>query len=151
MRRNELSDEQWELIGDLLPVNGQRGGQWKDHRPILNGIFWIIRTGAPWGDLPERYGPWKTVYDRFRRWRREGLFDRILERLQVRLDAEGRIDWDLWCVDGSSVRASRAAAGGGQKGGPTNRQTTLWAAQEAGLAPSSTWLLTVKACRSRRK
>jgi len=148
MRRYELSDEQWELIGDLLPSNRrQRGCPWKDHRTILNAIFWLLRTGAPWRDLPERYGPWQTVYDRFRRWQREGLFDRILERLQMRLDAEGRIDWDLWCVDGSSIRASRAAAGGGKKGATKNPETMLWAAREADSAANCIWLLTAEACR----
>lgn len=151
MRRNELSDEQWEWMADLLPPNGQRGGQWTDHRCVLNGIFWILRTGAPWRDLPERYGPWQTVYDRFRRWQREGLFDRILERLQIRLDAEGRIDWELWCVDGSSIRAGRDAAGGGKKGAPKSPKTTLWAARAADSAASCTWLLTAEVCRSPRR
>ena len=146
MRRDELSEEQWRLLQDLLPENGKRGGQWKDHRPILNGIFWVLRTGAPWRDLPERYGPWHTVYDRFQRWQQEGLFDRILERLQLRLDQEGKIDWDLWCVDGSSVRASRAAAGAGKKGGPESPPTTVWAAREADSAAKCTWLLTAEAC-----
>ena len=95
--------------------------------------------------LSERYGPWKTVYNRFNRWRKEGLFDRVLQRLQIRLDEQGRIDWDLWCVDGSSVRAHAAAAGGGKKGAPKSPKTTHWAAREAGLGPKSTWLLTVKA------
>lgn len=152
MRRQELTDEQWALIRDLLPSNcGQRGCPWKDHRVILDAMLWVLRTGAPWRDLPERYGPWQTVYDRFQRWRREGLFDQILERLQIRLDAEGRIDWDLWCVDGSSVRASRAAAGGGKKGAPKSPQTTLWAAREADSAANCTWLLTAEACPLRRK
>ena len=151
MRRNELSDEQWEWIAELLPPNGRRGGQWTNHRLVLNGMFWILRTGAPWRDLPERYGPWQTTYDRFRRWQREGLFDRILERLQIRLDAEGRIDWDLWCVDGSSIRAGRDAAGGGKRGGPKSPKTTLWAARAADSAASCTWLLTVEACRSPRR
>ena len=149
MRRYELTDEQWEFICDLLPSNkGERGCPWKDHRTILNAILWVLRTGAPWRDLPERYGPWQTVYDRFRRWQREGLFDRILERLQIRLDAEGKIDWDLWCVDGSSIRASRAAAGGGKKGANKSPKTTLWAAREADSAASCTWLLTAEACPS---
>jgi len=148
MRRYELTDGQWELIQDLLPSNwGQRGRQWKDHRTILNAILWVLRTGAPWRDLPERYGPWQTVYDRFGRWRREGLFDGILQHLQIRLDGQGKIDWDLWCVDGSSIRASRAAAGGGgQKGGTRSPQTTLWAVREADSAASCTWLLTAEAC-----
>lgn len=152
MRRYELTDGQWELLRDLLPANSnQRGCPWKDHRTILNGIFWVLRSGAPWRDLPERYGPWQTVYDRFRRWQREGLFDRILEQLQVRLDAEGRIDWDLWCVDGSSIRASKAAAGGGKKGAAESPETMLWAAREADSAARCTWLLTAKACPLPRK
>ena len=147
MRRYELSDEQWGLICDLLPANKKRRGcPWKDHRTILNGIFWLLRAGAPWRDLPERYGPWQTVYDRFRRWQREGLFDRILGQLQIRLDSEGRIDWDLWCVDGSSIRASRAAAGGGKKGASKSPETTLWAVREADSAASYIWLLTAEAC-----
>lgn len=77
---------------------------------MLNGILWILRTGSPWRDLPERFGPWQTVYDEFATGRTIGAYDRILEALHVRLDAAGEIDWDLWCIDGSSVRASRAAA-----------------------------------------
>jgi transposase len=151
MRRYELTDEQWEFLKDLLPQRAATGRPPANLREVLSAIFWILRSGAPWRDLPERYGPWKTVYHWFNQWRKDGTWARILERLQIRLDREGRIDWDLWCVDGSSIRASRAAAGGGEKGGLTNRRTTLWAAQEAGLGPSCTWLLTAKACRSRRK
>ena len=91
------------------------------------------------------------MYDRFRRWQREGLFDRILERLQIRLDAEGKIDWDLWRMDGSSIRASRAAARGGKKGANKSPKTTLRAAREAGSAASCTWLLTAEACPSPQK
>lgn len=148
MRRYELRDDQYGLIADLLPGPSPRGGgRWRDHRQVLNGIFWILHTGAQWREMPERYGPWKTAYNRFGRWRREGLFERLLQRLQVRLDEQGRIAWDLWCVDGSTVRASRSAAGGGKKGAKRSRRTTRWVAQEAGLAPRSTWRLTVRACR----
>ena len=115
MRRHELSDTQWKWIEDMFPKNGNKGGQWKDHRQLLNGMFWRLQTGAPWRDLPERYGPWQTVYDRFNRYSKNGTFDQIVERLQCQLDAQGRIDWDLWCVDGSVVRASRAAAGARKK------------------------------------
>ncbi len=82
---------------------------------MLNGICWRLNTGAPWRDLPECYGKWKTVHDRFSKLRRSGLLDRLLEALQLRLDAQGFIDFDLWCVDGSSIRASRAAAGASKK------------------------------------
>ena len=145
MRRYELTDEQWDLVTELFPAERGKGRPYRSHRMVLDGIMWILNTGSPWRDLPERYGRWKTVYNRFNRWRREGLFDRVLQRLQIRLDEQGRIDWDLWCVDGSSVRAHAAAAGGGKKGVPKSPKTTHWAAREAGLGPKSMWLLTVKA------
>ncbi len=81
MERHELGDEQWALIEDLFPKNGKKAGRpWSEHRRILNGMFWILGTGAPWRDLPRRYGPWQTVHRRFSRYRRDGTFDRILER-----------------------------------------------------------------------
>jgi transposase len=78
---------------------------------IVNGILWILHTGAPWRDLPERYGHWTTVYGRFNRWRRDGTWTRIATSLLDELDERGLIDRDLWCVDGTVIRASRAAAG----------------------------------------
>lgn len=111
VRRYELSDAAFAVLADLLPANGRRGGQWQDHRTVLNGIFWMLHTGAQWRELPERYGKWETVYGRFNRWRRDGTISRLLERLHVELDADGRITGDLWCIDATQVRASRAAAG----------------------------------------
>ena len=89
-----------------MPANGKRGGQWNDHRITLNGMFWILHSGAQWREMPERYGKWKSVYDRFNLWRRDGTIDQMLKRLQMRLDKDGYIDWDLWCIDGTNVRAS---------------------------------------------
>ena len=77
MRRHELTDQQWELIAPFFPANGQRGGQWSDHRTALNGILWRLNTGAPWRDLPPRYGPWQTVHGRLTALRQSGLLDRI--------------------------------------------------------------------------
>lgn len=141
--RHEMTNEQWETIKALLPENEGVGRPWKDHRNVLNGMFWILNTGAPWRDLPSRYGAWQTVYDRFRRWQKDGTIDRILEALQIRLDEHGCIDWDLWCIDGTSVRAHKSAAGAGKKGGKESLKTTVWGAQEAVGAPKSTWYLTV--------
>jgi transposase len=76
--RGELMDEAWRQIMPLLPGRGTRGGQWRDHRTVIYGILWKLRTGAPWRDLPERYGPWQTCADRLYRWRRDGTWDRIL-------------------------------------------------------------------------
>ena len=155
LKRHQLTDEQWFLVEADIPTSKARTGRpRRDPRLMLDGIMWVLATGAPWRDLPERFGPWQTVYDHFRNWRKSGVFERILAALQIKLDREGLIDWDLWCVDGASVRASRSAAGAGKKvssGTKTNRPTTLWAAAEAGLDRSSTWLLTARALRSRSK
>jgi len=141
MKRHELTDPQWELLAPYFPPRPrQRGGQWKDDRTLLNAIFWRLNTGAPWRDLPERYGPHQTVHDRFTRWRRSGLLDRILEALQLGLNERGLIDFDLWCVDGSSIRGSRAAAGASSKKKcQVSPPTTPWAARAAVLARKSIW------------
>ena len=148
MKRAALTDRQWEAIEPLLPHAKPTGRPRRDLRVILDGILWVVRTGAPWRDLPERFGPWQTAYDWCNRWRRDGTWDRVLAALQMRLDAADRIDWDLWCVDGSNVRAGRAAAGAGEKGVSKSPQTTRWAARAADSAANSTWSLTVRACPS---
>ena len=122
-RRHELTDAQWEAVRDLLPAPKARGRRPRPARDMLNGMMWILRTGAPWRDLPERYGPWETVYGRFRRWTLEGVIARILKRLQWKLDEEGYIDWDTLYVDGSSIRAAAAAAGA--KKGETARSRPI--------------------------
>jgi transposase len=122
MHRYELSDEQWARLEPLLPHrthHGQLGHPFHGHRPLLNGILWILHTGAPWRDLPERYGAWQTVYYRFNRWRRDGTWVRLVTSLLDELDDRGQIDHDLWCIDGTVIRASRAAAGAKKKGAGT--------------------------------
>ena len=118
MHRYELTDAQWACIAPFFPEryhDGQPGHPWWTHRLIVNGILWHLHTGAPWRDLPERYGPWQTVYDRFNRWRRDGTWAGILDALLLRLDKQGFIDRDLWLVDASVIRAGRAAAGAKKK------------------------------------
>jgi transposase len=116
MRRRELTDEQWERLAPLLPPQKPLVGRpAHDHRLILNGILWIARTGAPWRDLPERYGPWQTVANRFYRWVKAGVWQRVLEALQQQSDAKGEIDWEKHSVDSTSIRAHQHAAGA--KGG----------------------------------
>ena len=155
MQRHVLTDEQWELIEPLIPIKSASTGRPpRDRRQMLDGIFWILGTGAPWRDLPERFGPWQSVHRYFSDWRRAGVFARVIETLQVKLDERGLIDWELWCVDGASVRATRAAAGADKKvsrGTRTSHGTTRWAAAAAGLDRSSTWLLTARALRWRSK
>jgi len=110
-----LSDDQWQQIQDLLPQNGKRGGQWKDHRLMIDGILWALSDGGRWRNLPERFGPWQTVYHRFRSWTRKGVWDRILRHLQARKMHSGEIDWSLFCIDGTVIRAHQSAAGAAKK------------------------------------
>jgi transposase len=116
-----VTNEQWERVAPLLPPQkGRTGRPAHDHRVILNGILWKVRTGAPWRDLPERYGPWSTVHSRFRRWRLAGVWDRVFAAVQQQADAAGQVDWSVQFVDGSVVRAHQHAAGA--KGGRQNRR-----------------------------
>ena len=116
MRRYELSDTQWDQIEDLFPTSPHsRGRPRREDRLLLNAIFWILCSGAAWRDLPERYGPWQTAYDRFRQWKQERLFDQILERLHIQLDEEGLINYATWMMDATIIHASKAAAGARKK------------------------------------
>src|SRR4051794_41750300 len=100
MGRFDLTDRQWERLEPLLPPRRPRTGRPnEDHRRILDGIVWVLRTGAPWRDLPERYGPVGTVSSRFYRWRAAGVWQSILAALQAEADANGEVDWDLHFVD----------------------------------------------------
>ena len=102
--RFDLSDREWEIIEPLLPPTRQ-GGPRSDDRRILNGIFYVLRTGIPWDDVPSRYGPPTTVYNRFRRWAQQGIWQRIFEELQ------GRYPSNVEMIDATLVPAHRAAAG----------------------------------------
>ena len=115
MRRYELSDDHWALVEDLFYCAPQGGRPRRDDRQLLNGIFWVLCSGAAWRDLPERYGPWQTAYDRFTQWKRAGLFDQILERLHIQLDQDGLINYATWMMDATIIHASKAAAGARKK------------------------------------
>jgi transposase len=118
MLRHRLTDLEWESIHDLFPAPARTGRPPRDRRPIVDGILWILRTGAPWRDLPEELGPWSTTWDLFDKWNADGTRDAILSRLRsARIDA-GRVDGELWCVDGPVARAARCAAGGGKSDDP---------------------------------
>jgi len=134
MSRYDLTETQWEQIAPFFPDRyhqGQAGHPWHAHRPLVNGILWRLHTGAPWADVPERYGPWKTVYDRFNRWRKDGTWAKILDTLLSRLDKAGLIDRELWLVDASVIRASRAAAGAKKKGAGCADLRRSYAAERA--------------------
>ena len=112
MRRYELTDEQWAKIEPLLPAQKPRTGRPNlDHRQIVNGVLWVLKSGAPWRDLPERYGKVGTVSSRFYRWVRAGVWQHVLEALRGEAEAAGEGEWELHMLDGSVVRAHQHAAG----------------------------------------
>ncbi len=128
VRRHELTDDQFARLEPLLPPQRPPTGKPnRDHRTILNGILWRLRTGAPWRDLPQRYGSWQTVYSRFRRWQQSGIWDRVLAALQAEGDTAGALDWKLHFMDGSTVRAHQHAAGA-KKGAARKRSAAVAAA-----------------------
>jgi transposase len=105
MARYDLSEAEWRLIEPLLP-NKPRGVARVDDRRVVNGIFYVLRTGSPWRDLPERYGPYTTVYNRFNRWAKAGVWLRVFEALAARSPGS------LQLIDSSIIRAHQHAAGG---------------------------------------
>ena len=115
MGRGEVTDKAWARIEPLLPPMSGRGRRWRDHRQVLNAILWKLRTGAPWRDLPERYGPWKTAHERLRLWTADGTWQRILDEVIVKDDSVGELEW-IVSVDSSVVRAHQHAAGARKKG-----------------------------------
>ena len=118
MQRHGLTDREWARLEPLFPRRSRTGRPPKDHRIILDALLWLAKTGAPWRDLPERFGPWRTAATRFYRWTQSGLWERIL--MEIRRIAGKSLDWDVHMVDGTNVRAHRCAAGA--KGGRTARR-----------------------------
>lgn len=124
MVRHRLTDDQWDCIQDVFPPRARTGRPPRDRREIVDGILWILRTGSPWRDLPEEIAPYQTVWEWFDRWNADGTLDEILNRLRAAHVDVGEIDEELWCVDGTTIRAARCAAGGGKKGIRRNRLIT---------------------------
>jgi transposase len=135
LQRHELTDDQWTRLAPLLPPQRRagRGRPAHDHRTLVNGILWRLTTGVPWRDLPARYGPWPTVYSRFRRWQQAGVWDRVLAAVQTDADLAGDLDWALHHLDGTMIRAHGHAAGA--KRGAVTRPS---AAATAGTRPGFT-------------
>ena len=118
LKRYELTDQEWEQIVPLLPSNkGGRGRPPKDNRQMLNAMVWLARSGAPWRDLPERYGPWESVYSRFRKWVDDGVLDNIFRVLSLESEL-----YEL-SIDASIVQAHQHSAGA-KKGGRQTRADT---------------------------
>lgn len=121
LRRYELTDEEWNRIVDLFPPekSGKKGRPRKDNRLMLNAIVWIARSGAPWRDLPERYGSWKTVYSRFRKWIDDGILDNIFRVLSM------EAEMDELFLDASIVQAHQHSAGAKKGSLPTKSDTAV--------------------------
>lgn len=120
VKRYELSDAQWRRIADLLPGKvGDPGRTGKDNRLFVNAVLWVLRSGARWQDLPERYGKWKTAHQRFTRWGKAGVWERVFDSLT------GDPDNQYLMLDTTLVRVHQQAAAG--KGGP---KTRLWGVPE---------------------
>ena len=114
-----LTSAQWQRIEPLLPGPSKKGGRPpKSHKLVIEALVWILRTGAPWRDMPSAYGSWKTIYTRFWRWSDSGVLARLFEALAREHDAEG------FLVDATIVRAHQDAAGAAKKGAPRNRALT---------------------------
>ena len=137
MRRHEIADDDWKRIEDFLPGRaGDPGVTAKDNRLFVNAVLWIAKTRAPWRDLPERYGPGNSVWKRFDRWAKKGVWKRVFEALR-----DPDLEWVI--IDSTVVRAHQHAAG--KKGGKPQRP---WAAPGADSAPRSTSSSTPWATRS---
>jgi transposase len=140
MRRHEIADEDWVRIKDLLPGQvGHPGVTAKDNRLFLNAVLWIAKTGAPWRDLPERFGNWNSVWKRFDRWAKKGVWQRVFEALQ-----DPDLEWLL--LDSTVIRAHQHAAG--KKGGKPVRR---WAAPgvvsaRRSTSPSMAWATLSGSC-----
>ena len=124
MRRHELTDAQWNLMKDHLPGKRSDPGRTaKDNRRFVDGVLWLARTGAPWRDLPERYGCWNSAFQRYSRWSKRGVWQRILEALG------GDVDLEHLLLDSTTVRAHQHAAGA--KGGETTKRSAALGADGA--------------------
>jgi transposase len=138
MARYDLSDAEWSIVEPLLP-NKPRGVPRVDDRRVLNGIFWRLRSGAPWADIPERYGPSTTCYNRFVRWRKAGIWDHLLKTVSEAYNGKVQM------IDSSVVRVHQHAANGKKKAAAA----VAWAVPAAGLRPKSTPSSMRSASRSR--
>jgi transposase len=138
-RREELSDEQWliiePLLGEMPRRADGRGRPWRDNREVINGILWILRTGAAWADLPERFPPYQTCHRRFQIWVKDGTLRRILEALAEDLQSRGKFDLSECFIDGTFVSAKKGALGLERPSGAKARSSWQWQMALVFLSP----------------
>jgi transposase len=138
----DLRDEQWTAIKRFVPgrerkrTSPQGGRPWRDPRDVLNGILWVLRTGAPWADMPRRYPPYQTCHRRFQKWEREGVVDRILRALAEHLLAVGKVDLTEAYIDGSHAGAKRGVLLLGELDAAKRPRSWQWQTAMAFLSPS---------------
>jgi transposase len=129
----DLTNEQWKIVENILPEDPERadgrGRPWSDRRKVLEGVLWILRTGARWQDLPPRYGPYQTAHRRFQNWVRSGVMEKLLLTLAKHLKEAGGLDLKECFVDGTFVPAKK---GGAASARPSEaKEPKLWALQTA--------------------
>jgi len=129
----DLTNEQWKIVGPILPEDPERedgrGRPWSDRRKVLEGVLWILRTGARWQDLPPRYGPYQTAHRRFQNWVRSGVMEKLLLTLAEHLKQAGGLDLKECFVDGTFVPAKK---GGAASERPSEaKEPKLWALRTA--------------------
>jgi transposase len=144
-RREELTDEQWAIIEPLLPElprrEDGRGRPWRGNREVLNGILWLLRSGARWQDLPERFPPYQTCHRRFQQWVGEGALRRVLEALARDLKERGDLDLSECYIDGTFVVAKKGASEWERPNGAKVRSSWRWQTALVFLSPSTRRLL----------
>jgi len=107
--RAEISDEAWAVIGSLFPVAKATGGPPVDRRSVVEATAWRFRTGSPWREVPERFGNWSTIYKNFNRWAEQGVWARVLEKVQSLAHQRGELDW-VASIDSTIVRVHQHGA-----------------------------------------
>lgn len=129
----DLTDSQWKILAELIPEpkcrEDGRGRPWKDRREVLSDILWVLRTGAPWADVPERYPSYQTCHRRFQQWVRSGVMKRILETRALDLKARGVLDVEEAFIDGSFAPAKKGVSKSGRQN--VVRERRLWPSQTA--------------------
>jgi len=143
-RREELSDEQWLLIETLFdkpPVVATRGRPRRAEREVMNGVLWILRSGARWADLPERFPPYQTCHRRFQEWVKDGRLRKILEILAQDLLERGKLDLSETFIDGTFVSAKKGALKWERPSGAKARNSWQWQMALVFLSPYSRNLL----------
>ena len=142
----DLTDEQWEVLEPLIPVPPRRedgrGRPWRDPRDVLNGVLWVLRTGAPWKDLPERYPPYQTCHRRFQRWNEEGVLEEVLRALAEDLKERGGLDLSECFIDGTFAGAKKGGGRWERPSGARARSSWRWQTALVFLSPLARRALT---------